>query len=227
MSVVATVSLLATLLILSLYFFTFAPKSGYTFSGQNQDWAQFGDYLAGTLGTVFSLLAFVGVLFTIWFQARQLDLASNQANLEEIQRTLANIATRLDQLIHQPIAKKYHQGKNQEVDVTFYLSLAAGGTAALRQTSDDWLVQFGTDQVLKHSKADLQFPSTVVAIELDQLAWCIDRYRSQGGSIDVIEFYIRRYGPIVCWLDILELLPGCLNAQRVFDPSSRRSSLAS
>src|SRR3970040_1434710 len=86
---------LATVLVVGLYFISLAPSSRFDLSSANQDWGTFGDFIGGTLGTIFSLLAFFGVLCTVWLQASQLDLAGRQSQLDEIQRVLATVSARL------------------------------------------------------------------------------------------------------------------------------------
>jgi hypothetical protein len=61
-----------------LYFARFAPGS-HGFSQNPADWAEFGEYLGGTLGGIFGLFAFIGVLITIVQQRNQLDLQREQS----------------------------------------------------------------------------------------------------------------------------------------------------
>jgi hypothetical protein len=54
------------------YFLRFAPGSS-GFSRDPADWAEFGEYIGGTLGGAFGFLAFIGVLITVYQQRLQLD----------------------------------------------------------------------------------------------------------------------------------------------------------
>ena len=93
-------TLLATLAV-AVYVFTFGPNSGFSLSPTDGAWSNFGSYIGGVLGPVFSFLAFAGVLLTVWLQAQQLDESRAQANLQEIQRVLSSLATRIDELLAQ------------------------------------------------------------------------------------------------------------------------------
>jgi hypothetical protein len=61
---------------LILYFAHFSRFSD-ELSSDPQHWGLFGDYLGGTLGTVFSFLAFIGLFLTIRLQRNQLRQAQN------------------------------------------------------------------------------------------------------------------------------------------------------
>jgi hypothetical protein len=47
-----------------LYFWHFGPGS-HGLSQNPSEWAEFGEYLGGTLGGIFGLFAFIGLLITI------------------------------------------------------------------------------------------------------------------------------------------------------------------
>jgi hypothetical protein len=50
------------------------------------DWAEFGEYLGGTLGAAFGFLAFIGVLINIVLQRRALDNVRDRAALEDLEK---------------------------------------------------------------------------------------------------------------------------------------------
>jgi len=216
---------LATVLVVGLYFISLAPSSRFDLSSANQDWGTFGDFIGGTLGTIFSLLAFFGVLCTVWLQATQLDLAGKQAQLDEIQRVLATVSTQIDQLLLNQVNHLFKSYKLRPEPANFFSVLSAGGTAALSPPSSDWMAKAQRDELIAECKAALAPQATVVGIELDQLAWLLARYQEQGGAAAVIDFYKRRYGAIVCWLDILGLARAHPYTQKIFMPQSLRDAL--
>ena len=218
----ACLSGVAIAIVVGSYFFTFAPQSNYRLSGITQDWGLFGDYLAGTLGTVFSLLAFLGVLCTVWLQAKQLDLAKTQASLDEIQRVMANVAGRIDGLISEPVSYKFNSPHLRSVPATFFSILSSGGTAVLSLPSPDWMRQAQLEQWIAECKAALATQSSVIGIELDQFAWLLEEYRQQGGASQVLDFYKRRYTAVICWLDALGFVGSHAHVQREFTPESMR-----
>src|SRR5437763_1990766 len=82
----------AVAVVLGAYFYAFGPGAWLTFSRDSEDWARFGEYVGGSLGAVFGLLAFGGVLFTIREQHRQ-------AEIEEFQRQLSVFAQRVETIL--------------------------------------------------------------------------------------------------------------------------------
>lgn len=218
-------AVLATVLVTGLYFISFAPGSRFDLSGANQDWGIFGDYIGGTLGTVFSLLAFFGVLCTVWLQASQLDLAGKQAQLDEIQRVLATVSTRLDQLLSDQVNHQFKSYKLRSEPADFFRVLSAGGTATLSTPPSDWMVQAQLNDIIAECKAALAPQAPVVGIELDQLAWLLGRYQEQGGAATVVDFYRRRYNAVACWLDVLGFAGAHPHTQKIFMPQSLRDVL--
>jgi hypothetical protein len=218
-------AVLATALVAGLYFISFSHGSRFELSNANLDWGLFGDYVGGTLGTVFSLLAFFGVLCTVWLQASQLDLADKQAQLDEIQRVLATVSTRLDQLLSDQVNHQFKSYKLRSEPANFFRVLSAGGTAKLSPTPSDWMVEAQLNEIIAECKSALGPQAPVVGIELDQLAWLLDRYQEQGGAAAVVDFYRRRYSAVACWLDALGFVGGHPYTQKIFMPQSLREVL--
>lgn len=218
-------AVLAIVVVVLLYVWRFARQSGFALATETSAWAQFGDYLAGTLGPAFALLAFLGVLLTLRLQAIQLDLAEKQAGLEEIQRLLATIATRIDQLLDQRVEHGFSLPSLRASPATFFHVLSAGGSALLNLSSD-WLSQALGAKTAEEAKRALAPPAIGVGLELDQLAWCLGQYRMGGGAPEVVAYYKRRYGAVACWLDALGFLNAHPFAQAELDPASQKPSLS-
>lgn len=216
----------AILLVAGLYFISFAPSSRFGLSRATQDWATFGNYIGGTLGTVFSLLAFFGVLCTVWLQASQLDLASRQAQLDEIQRVLATVSARLDRLLSDPVNHQFKSYKLRSEPADFFRVLSAGGTVTLSPPASDWMVQSQLSEIIGECKIALDPQALVVGIELDQLAWLLGRYTAQGGAASVVDFYRRRYDAVACWLDAPGFAGSHPCTQKIFAPQSLREVLS-
>lgn len=154
----------AILLVAGLYFISFAPSSRFGLSRATQDWATFGNYIGGTLGTVFSLLAFFGVLCTVWLQASQLDLASRQAQLDEIQRVLATVSARLDRLLSDPVNHQFKSYKLRSEPADFFRVLSAGGTVTLSPPASDWMVQSQLSEIIGECRSHLTHKHSSLAL---------------------------------------------------------------
>jgi hypothetical protein len=61
-------------LVLLLYFWRFSLSQGmawHAFSEDSKDWAEFGEYVGGTLGGIVGILAFIGLLINLIYQRTQ------------------------------------------------------------------------------------------------------------------------------------------------------------
>jgi hypothetical protein len=218
-------AILALVTVSGLYIFHVGRASGYSLSAATTDWAQFGDYLAGTLGPLFSLLAFGGVLCTVWLQASQLESAQRQSSLEEVQRAMATVSGQIDQILAETVSHQFNSVTLRSSPATFFRVLSSAGTGALSLPCPDYMRQALTQQFVEEAQSALNNQAQVAGVELDQLCWLLGRYRAQQGSGEVLEFYRRRYGAIVCWLDALGFLSGHPEVHREFDVPGLREAM--
>ena len=209
---------------LGAYFSVFGPQSGYTLARADGAWSNFGSYVGGVLGSLFAFLAFVGVLLTVWVQARQLDTIRAQANLEEIQRVVSNISSNIDTLLAQAPDRHIDNQRLREAPITIFTVISAAGSAALA-SPPDYIVQASNEKLIAVAKEAVATEATAIGLELEQLAWCLQQYQAQSGSATVVEFYKRRYGPIVCWLDAFGQLDTHHRVQAYFKPKEFRKFL--
>lgn len=80
LSILLPVAVIAPILVVLAYVLVFAHDP---MSDRPGDWAEFGEYIGGTLGAFYGFLAFVGVLATIRIQ-------QSQSNLDDMQRLIAS-----------------------------------------------------------------------------------------------------------------------------------------
>lgn len=195
----------SAVVLIALYFYNFAPKNNFQLSVVDSAWANFGGYIGGVLGPLFSFLAFAGVLLTVWLQAIQLERAKSQAKIDEFQRVLANVSLQLDGLLAHRLEIPYVQpGLPGRPETVFYY-ISAAGSAAIAPASD-FIVEARHKDLIDKIKPAIWSIVAVVGIELQQLAWCIEEYNRIGGAESVAEFYKQRYQAVVGWLDALAFL---------------------
>lgn len=194
-------ALFFSIVFILLYFYNFAPKGNFELSPLDTSWANFGSYIGGVLGPLFSFLAFAGVLLTVWLQTIQLDTAKSQAKIEEFQRVLANVSLQLDGLLAHRLAHPEHP--NNLETVFYYISAAA--TAAMAPPSD-YIIESRNRAIIERIKPLIGSIVAVIGIELHQLAWCIEEYDRLDGAESVSNFYRQRYSAVVGWLDALAFL---------------------
>ena len=215
--------LIASVAAIGTYVAVFAGPSQYTLARTDGSWANFGSYLGGVLGPAFAFLAFAAVLVTVWLQARQLDNARQQSQLEEIQRVVSVVSANIDSLLSQVASGTSQSVDPKNVERTVFVVLAAGGTASLASTAN-YLVEASNNSLVRSTKDALLLQGRSLVIELQQLVWCLEEYEREGGSSTVIMFYRKRYSAIVCWLEGL----GLADSERVqayFKPKEFRQFL--
>lgn len=178
------------------------------FSNATTDWAAFGEYVGGTAGGLFGLLAFVAVLMTLRMQQHQLNELKRQASIEEIQRLLASVSRSVDTLLaarpdcaNEAMRERLTRGDST---LTVFGIIAGAGTAALQppENADVALLQ---EYVDRDFRSALELQTAPIVVELHQLAWAMLQHQGAGGSEVVREFYELRYGAVVCWLDALKV----------------------
>jgi len=215
-----TVAVLA----LGAYFLTFGPRTGFHLSKYDIAWANFGNYAAGVLGPLFGFLAFVGVLLTVWLQAKQLDAARQQAGLEEIQRVLATVSAQIDALLSQPPNQHIDHHRLRNAPNTVFTIITAAGSAAISPATD-YIVQASNETLVREAQQAVAAQMSAIGLELDQLAWCLQEYEKQAGSATVVSFYKRRFNTVTCWIDAIQSLDSRTYVQAVFTPRESRQAL--
>lgn len=201
------------------------PGAGYKISNTNTTaWADFGTYFGGVLGPIFGFLAFMGVLFTLVLQARQLDFAHKQAGLEEFQRNLSNCAAGLDAILGRRLLGPL-SGQVVAGVPTVRELVSGGGHSAMSETTD-YLLQARHDKIVFSARATLSEEGSDLGLELDHLVWCLKAYEDEGGRSKVLALYQRRYSPIVIYLDALGFITRGGNVDKYFEPQKHRHTIA-
>lgn len=169
-------------------------------SGSNR-WADFGTFLGGVAGPLFSLLAFLAAAWAVKYQADQLAVLREQVRKQEAQahhqdllRTIEALAAALDASLRQPApSSKY----------AFYPDGSPVGTAigclaprTVFGSGANWLA-FGESlsetEAIQLDTAALRPAVPGVVTDLNSVSWCLVRFAQAGGHPDVLEYYKARY----------------------------------
>lgn len=223
------IGVLAAWTVYGVYIYKFAPGSWFNLSSKPDDWGVFGDYVGGVLNPFFSFLAFIGVIITVILQAKQLDIARQQANVEEIQRVLSTLSSRIDSLLSAVPSSTTRaiQDLSAPPQSVFELVSALGTLHLNRPPKEDldWLRLHAMETRLQELETAISGQLTVLCIELEALAWTLGRYAKDGGSPTVIEFYKYRYRAVLVWLDAMGRLVTHGQVQSVFEPKEYRKHM--
>lgn len=60
----------------SITVFFYIHQFGGSLSGEHAQWAEFGDYVGGALGSIFAFFGLIALLLTLWIQSRELRVSS-------------------------------------------------------------------------------------------------------------------------------------------------------
>ena len=225
------VGVLAAWTVYGVYIYNFGPGQWFKLSSSPADWGVFGDYVGGLLNPFLSFLTFIGIIVTVMLQARQLDIVREQANYEEIQRVLTVLSARIDGLLSSaPVSPVQRFQFMAVTPKSLFNLISALGTMQLRKPAkaeDDWLRWAMTEKQMAELQQTLTDEVTTLGLELETLAWTLNRYSTEGGSAIVIDFYKYRYRAILIWLDLLGLLDKHGQIQSVFKPKESRQYLVS
>ncbi len=84
-------SILAWVTVIAVYTNTF----GFSVIESHERWGQFGDFIGGVLNPTFGLLSFLALLYTLYYQSKELSLSTkaleeqgNQLNIQAFESTL-------------------------------------------------------------------------------------------------------------------------------------------
>lgn len=217
---------LAALCVLGLYMYKFGPGQWFELSGATANWGVFGDFVGGLLNPFFSFLAFIGVVLTVVLQAKQLDIAKAQSNFEEIQRVMSSISSQVDVLLaEKPIGTTGQTRAGAAVLMSMFGLISAIGSLRLERLAkgDGGLPDaLSLEAHMQFLQEDNIAQLTVICLQLETLAWNLNRYIEAGGSRMVIESYQYRYRAITVWLDVMELLTVSGQTHIIFKPKEYR-----
>lgn len=206
-SVLFGIALFAVVVVVGAYALNFAGPGGYAFSKNVEDWVRFAEYLGGTLGPIYGLLAFLGVLITILLQRRQIDDMRAQSEQQALQNLLASVSANIDATLHRaPVIKPSNlfddiRSTYEVVSVRNFLSV--GGSLAMLASTGEEKPAAGEDWIQEIKKC-IGADAKSLAREIDQLAKCLNEYRRARGSEAIEDFYLERYTTIVGYIVALE-----------------------
>lgn len=203
----------ATLLLgtMGLYFYKFAPGHWFELSSSPEQWNHFGTFVGGVAGPCFGFMAFFAAVETILMQARQLDLAHQQALAGDLQRVLNGLSDRIEKQLEEELKPALGQSFQT---VRYWISEFAAEaawrdrTVAQLEGVHRHLTEISNSEKTKSSVKPLLKNLDSVLKDLDAICWCLERHKLGGGDVsDLQEFYRYRYADVVSKLQQLKLIP--------------------
>jgi len=99
MYVVVGIAVIFIVVVIVMYISTFGTSRSF----EHAAWGTFGDYFGGILNPVFALCAFLGVLWSLDMQTKQLKQLSTDKQGAEILVVVKDIDTRIGELLGTPV----------------------------------------------------------------------------------------------------------------------------
>jgi hypothetical protein len=212
-----------------VYLYKFGPGAWFTLSSDPAVWGQYGDYIGGLLNPIFSSLAFGGLIVTIVLQARQIDEAKRNAELEEMQRVQSTIAARIDHLLTSQVIVNTNEyeilHRFADNPQTIFELVSSLGTMALSRPEEgetNWSKWLWDDVAAEGLKKALDAQTIPLRLEFESLSYMLLQYEMHQGSQVVIDFYKYRFTAVLVWLDALGMLSVHHQVQKFFNPKKCR-----
>jgi hypothetical protein len=199
--VVAAVALVPFIFVLMPYYLTFRSLD---LGSDQRFWGVFGDYVGGTLGAIYGLLAFLGVLYSVYFQRQQ-------GTANQLLSLMSATAATIDRLLHSrpshPLALHHAYARQQEgrqFTVEWILGAAAGRAVHER----DEMAEGVRDDVRKQEIDSIRHELNLINAELLHFTHCLIEFRKAGGSAEVEGVYRTRFLSLMLNLADVGILNG-------------------
>jgi hypothetical protein len=206
-TVLAIIAIAALIIAVGLYVEWFGRPAGFRLSAHAEDWSRFAEYLGGTLGPVYGLLAFLGVLMTVLMQRTQMADMRAQAEQQGLQQVLGTLSDKLDETLRAPPERK--PGKAADLVIgtgqlgSLRALLSVAGCLALLKDAEIQATP-AHDHRIAEIRGLVAPEVGTLNRELGQLVQCLKEYLAAGGSASIRFYYLDRYTPVVGYVAALK-----------------------
>ena len=169
------------------------------------------------MGPFVGLLAFIGIFFTIQLQKKQLELAKQQIEIQEMQRVLASVSAQIDQML--TIVPTYFEAKNKSVFPGAPLSLGNHIAKLGAEILNTSMVSKISDpqSTFMSMMREIALSVNAVALEFYSLGWTLEKFQEAGGSETTVEFYKFRYRMTIVYLEAMDAIDATSRIRNVID----------
>jgi hypothetical protein len=210
---IAAVAVVPFLLVPLPYYLSFRAAD---FGSDRTFWGLFGDYVGGTLGAIYGLLAFLGVLYLVYAQ-RQQEAANQLLSL------MSSTAVTIDKLLHSrpshPLALHHAYARQQE-GRQFTVDWILGAAAGRRLQGRDEIADAAGDDARMQEIDSIRHELNLINAELLHFTHCLIEFRKAGGSAEVEAVYRSRFLPLAAKLAEVGILNNVSSAH--FDVEALR-----
>ncbi|PWE40261.1 hypothetical protein [Pseudomonas prosekii] len=176
-------------------------------------WGAFGDYFGGILNPIFAMFAFLGVLWSLDLQMKQVRQLALDKKADEILQVVKDIDARLSALL------QTHIGRTSGYDLYIFHMVAEAGRGAKQKGDSNGYKEFLQISTDPGSLVE----AAVREIRHQVLTMCefLKRYPQQqsGGYSPIIDYYASKTSRLIPMLGDLGGLPE--SVRECFDTTTR------
>lgn len=166
------------------------------------DWANFGAFVSGTIGTILSFLAFSGLIYSIHSQRKQ-------HMLDSILNYIATLSMDIDTKINTPLEyTSTINGVEKDIKITVDTALALKAAAVELRGKEPKLYNaedLATLHAVNSIPLDINYKILEVGVNLNLLAKSWEYYIDNGGHEAVINLNKMKYYDIVMNMHLSEI----------------------
>lgn len=191
-------------LCISVYYIRFKYFLGYPISPVQADWGTFGDFVGGVLNPIYAFLAFVGVVYTVLLQKKQIEMMKEQEKLNELQNLIQGQAAKIDETLY---GRKFRIKENTEdVADIFNILRAISKISIDAEKEPDGLDAMVYEDERATVLGKISYELIFIEEQIGFLVWCLQTYEKNKGNKDIIDFYCAKYRHAVFMLKQIQHL---------------------
>lgn len=197
MYTVVGIAVVLIVAVIAMYISTFGTSRSF----EHAAWGTFGDYFGGILNPVFALCAFLGVLWSLDMQTKQLNQLSADKQGAEILVVVKDIDARIGELLATPVGGVAHE----KLFLHHMVSESDRGAGVLG-SSDSYTMFIST---ARESGSIIEALTRELRNQAIMMHSFLARYpQSQNGHYaPIVEYYIRKTQRVVPMLNEIEKFP--------------------
>jgi hypothetical protein len=176
--------------VVSVYAFKFHAR----LADEQSHWAEFGEYVGGTLGGIYGLLAFLGVLYSIHVQRQQAAAGQLQTLLDSAAKAIDNTLN-----VRPPQLTQLHHLQEQKEGRRFTVERVLSATAA-RDLTKGLFAGAAREEFREKEVKSIRNELFLLDAQFLHFSHCLIEFRKAGGSQGVEDVYRVRYNGLVLML---------------------------
>lgn len=188
-----------------VYYDHFHKTLGYGYSGSQSDWGTFGDFVGGITNPIYAFFAFVGVSFTLLLQRDQNEMVRQHKKQDELQSMIQSVSAALHVALFDTKVKLGTTINKDSHSIFQYLQGISDVSLRAEIDPDGPDAMVYKDE-LATILGKIGYSLTYIQEQLELMVWCLQLYKSSGGSQEIIGIYKTKYSRVAFMLHQIKYL---------------------